>query len=299
MEKEKWTSSPERTAQLLQGTIDLHIHSGPAAFPRPYNDIEIAQMAKNAGMRAVVVKDHHMSTTARAYYARTTVPGVEVFGSVCLNEYEGGLNPYIIDSELRYGLKVVWLPTVSAVNHIKKFGGPSFPTRDIKFRIPAKGISLLDGDNLLKKELYPILELIAENDLILATGHISVDEVEKLVPEARRVGVKKIIITHINAPLIQPSLELQKTWAEQGNFLEYTYLPCTAMWYTISPREILRWIGEIGSDHIVLSTDLANYYTCSPAEGMRIFMEIFLTLGLPHREIETMVKHNPAKLLGI
>lgn len=307
-EDQKWEPSRERSAELLRGAIDLHIHSGPAPFPRPYDDIEIAQLARDAGMRAVVLKDHHMSTTARAYYAMKAVPGVTVCGSVCLNDYEGGLNPYIIDSELHYGLKVVWLPTVSAANHIGKFGGPTITGHNTLFRLKTEGINIIDTEGRLKKEMYAILELIAAADLLLATGHISEQEVTALLPEAFRVGVRKLVITHVNASIIEPSLETQKAWAEQGAFLEYVYVPFTAFWSAMpavvlrtSPtvREVFRWIREVGPNRIVLATDLPTFYTCNPPEGLRIFMATLLSLGLPLREVELMVKQNPAVLLGL
>ena len=38
---------------LLRGAIDLHCHSGPDLDPRSVNDIELAQLARAAGLRAV------------------------------------------------------------------------------------------------------------------------------------------------------------------------------------------------------------------------------------------------------
>ena len=51
--------------ELLKGAIDMHAHTAPALFPRPYDDAEVAEAAVKYGMRGFVLKDHDMSTTGR------------------------------------------------------------------------------------------------------------------------------------------------------------------------------------------------------------------------------------------
>jgi len=36
---------------LLEGSIDIHIHSAPDVYPRLLNDVELALSAKENGMR--------------------------------------------------------------------------------------------------------------------------------------------------------------------------------------------------------------------------------------------------------
>lgn len=50
----------------LCGAFDLHIHAAPDCFDRIGNDIEIAQQAKAAGMRAIAIKSVYESTVSRA-----------------------------------------------------------------------------------------------------------------------------------------------------------------------------------------------------------------------------------------
>ena len=52
-----------RVNRLMEGAIDVHIHSGPDAWAtRPLDDIEVAIQACDAGMAAVVYKCHSGST---------------------------------------------------------------------------------------------------------------------------------------------------------------------------------------------------------------------------------------------
>ena len=58
----------------LTGVIDFHCHSGPDALQRSVSDLEIARIAKRAGMRGLVFKNHFTSTAARAELVRHEVP---------------------------------------------------------------------------------------------------------------------------------------------------------------------------------------------------------------------------------
>jgi len=55
----------------------------------------------------------------------------------------------------------------------------------------------------------------------------------------------------------------------------------------------------IGAEHSIMSTDLGQSYNPPAPEGMRMFIATLLRKGLEAKEIEMMVKTNPAKLLGL
>jgi hypothetical protein len=102
--------------ELLEGAIDIHIHSAPDVYPRILNDVELALQAKDMGMQAIVVKNHFFPTEARAQLA-TDVTGFPVYGGIALNLSVGGLNHHAVESSLKMGAKIVWLPTL----HARKF----------------------------------------------------------------------------------------------------------------------------------------------------------------------------------
>jgi Family of unknown function (DUF6282) len=77
--------------ELMKGAIEIHVHPGPSLFPRSVNDRELAEQARNRGMRAVVLKAHEESTVSRAKIANDGVEGISIFGSIVLNMYVGGL----------------------------------------------------------------------------------------------------------------------------------------------------------------------------------------------------------------
>jgi hypothetical protein len=290
---------PGRGTDLLVGAIDLHIHTAPCLFQRPYDDDETAALAKEAGMRAVVVKDHHSPTALRAYYARKIVPDIEIFGGLALNSYQGGLNPFIVESEIKYGAKIVWMPTVTAANHLRVFGGPTFAGYESTFKVPVEGITALDDKGRLKPELDPILELIRDADVVLGTGHFSLEETEALVDRAVEIGVGKILLQHVNFELPNLGPDVQKRFVERGVMVEYSYLPLTPLWFTHPPKVLAQWLDEVGTENCVLVTDIGNMYNPTPPEGLRIFMESLMTEGVPESAIRTMVHENPARLLNL
>ncbi len=68
--------------ETLVGVIDFHCHSGPDSRPRSVTDIEIARLAKRAGMRGLVFKNHYTMTADRSALAMQVVGGIEIFGGM-------------------------------------------------------------------------------------------------------------------------------------------------------------------------------------------------------------------------
>jgi hypothetical protein len=107
---------------MLEGLVDLHVHTEPDVRLRSCNDLQLAREAKRIGARAVVIKSHHFVTADRAAIARAAVAGVSVYGGVTLNPSVGGLNPAAVEAAIKVGAKLVWLPTLFASNHRQKEG---------------------------------------------------------------------------------------------------------------------------------------------------------------------------------
>ena len=109
----RYCETPDDSAigKLLRGSIDTHLHFSPSPYVTwRQNALESAITARDAGLRAIVLKNHSYPTAALASLVSALVPGIEVFGGLCL-EYEcGGLNPYAVDAEARLGAKIVWMP---------------------------------------------------------------------------------------------------------------------------------------------------------------------------------------------
>ena len=61
----------------LIGAIDLHAHYGPDSYDRQWDAFEVAKLAKERGMRGVVIKNHWTESAGLAWLVRkygTQVP---------------------------------------------------------------------------------------------------------------------------------------------------------------------------------------------------------------------------------
>lgn len=290
----------------LAGAVDLHIHSTPDAFPRLLDDFEVVALAREAGMRAVVLKGHTTCTADRAQLARRVVPGIEVYGGIVLNDPVGGLNPSAVEAAIAMGAKVVWMPTMWAENHCRYIRRQSMAGyMAIGMRFPERGITVLaeDGETL-QPEVHQILKLVAEGDLVLAGGHLTAQEHRVLIREARAAGVAKIVVNH---PTYQPmdfSIEEQVELAEMGAYMEHCMLPLTPMWTRMSdrgwaPGDVARAIKAVGAERCLLSSDLGQKHNPPPTEGLRQLIQMMRESGITEDELHLMTRVNPAKLLGL
>lgn len=288
--------------ELLHGAIDLHQHAAPSLFERITDDLGLATEARLRGMRGILIKAHEQDTTGRAFLVRKQVPGVEVFGGIVLNWIAGGLNPHAVEASIKLGARMVWMPTLSARHHIEFFGGGHFG-RSMVARVPLRaarsGIGVLNEHGELTPETEEILGLIAEADICLSTGHLSPQEIRLLVRGAKRAGVRKILVTHPDLKLSGVSTEEQKALAAEGALLEKDLIAMMPVWQSMSLEEMAKSIREVGPPHCVLGTDFGQLHHPSPAEGLRIFIQMLLERGITADEIRTMVATNPGRLLGL
>jgi hypothetical protein len=56
---------------------------------------------------------------------------------------------------------------------------------------------------------------------------------------------------------------------------------------------------RVGAEKCVMSTDAGQFENPFPLEGMRLFIKNMFRCGVKEKEIEMMIKVNPAKLLGL
>ena len=268
----------------LTGVIDLHVHAGPDVRPRKLDAVALARAAKAAGMRALLLKSHHTITADLAQVVEGVVGGIRVFGGVTLNEPVGGLNPEAVRAAIALGAKEIFMPTHSAASQRRHDG-------------KAGGITILDDAGRLRNEVKPILALVAEADVILGTCHLSPDEILVLVREARRAGVRKVLVNHPELNSLAIPLAMQKAMASEGAFFERMHLHGNSA--TDLPG-LTAMTRAVGVERTVLVTDLgAAVYDVDPVQGMREFLQQMATQGFDQVEIDLMARQTPARLLGL
>ncbi len=286
--------------ELMRGAIDCHCHTAPAIFPRLIDDAELARIAVDYGMRAVVLKDHDMITTGRAYYVNRMIPGVQTIGTVILNRSIGGLNPDVVEAGLQYGAKFIFMPTNHAKWHQDFYGNSNYPGLVRPKQTPGEGVTVLDANGKLKPEVGRILDHIAAADVCLGTGHLSHEETFAVVDEAAKRGVSKILVTHGNWSLCKYTIEEQKRLMAKGAYIEYVVLTLLSPVFHEQPiTEFAEWINTFKGERLVLSSDLGQMYGPPHPEGIRMGIAGLLGAGVPYEYLEKMAKINPARLLNL
>ena len=278
----------------LAGVIDVHVHSLPDSEPWAMDGIEIAKLSKAMGMRGLVLKSHWESTAMLAYLARKEVPGLEVFGGICLSRAVGGINRAAVEEMVKvtggWG-RVVWMPTLDAENVRRKAGS------NLLFTSVSRRGELLP-------EVKEVLAVIARNKLVLATGHSSPEEDLLLVREGRRLGVEHMVVTHPMSSSVQMSIPQMQEAAKSGAFIEMVYVPTLTKASIhrkaqFSVGDVANTIRKVGPESVILSTDLGQVGFPPPPEGLAAYIAELRAQGITQRELDLMTKQNPARLLGL
>src|SRR6266550_2882967 len=271
---------------FLDGAADLHVHSSPDVDPRRFDDIDLAREAARAGMSALLIKSHQNSTVERASLVSKIVPEIQIFGGLVLNETVGGLNPAAVRLALRMGAKEIWMPTRSARNHRKVCGESD------------EGIQILDTAGQVLPVIDVILDLIAETDCILGTGHLSPRESVALICRARERGVRRILVTHPEWTGTYFPIELQRELAAGGAVsFERCFVSTTHRCGFTPMKTIADAITEVGIATTILSTDLGQPDTPPPVDGMLLYAEQLRSFGFSVDQLRRMAVVNPLGLL--
>ena len=276
-------------ARALAGATDIHVHSYPDDRPRSIDAIEVAQLARTRGMRAIVLKNHYESTAGLAYLVRKLVPNIEVFGGIDLNLTVGGINPVAVEHMTRvsggWG-RVVWMSTFDAENQV----------RYSKEKRPF--VSVARNGELLP-ETKQVIALIAKHGLVLATGHVAPQEALMLLGEGRRQGVQHMVVTHaINPPVLMSVSQMQEA-AKLGAFIEFVGGSLAGAEAETRMSRFADAIRKIGPQACLLSSDLGQQGNALPPDGFGAFLLAMGAKGFTEQEVDRMSKQNPARLLGL
>jgi hypothetical protein len=271
----------ERASIDLTGYIDPHVHAAPELVPRLLDDIALAELARAAGMAGVLIKSHTSLTADRASIASRVVPGIRVWGGIVLNRAVGGLDPAVVETALAYGAAEVWMPTHDAANHVRFHG------------LEGYGLTLEDAQGRVLDAIHEIVRLVAEHDAILGTGHLSVDEMCLIARLAREHGVRKVLVTHPEAPFVDMPVAVQRDLAAVGCKFERTWVFTTpALGRIVGPEQLMHDIKAVGVGSTVLATDMGQLGNPTPIEGFRAYVQACLDAGFSHTEVRHMGSDN-------
>ncbi len=292
-----------RIDKILQGAVDPHVHSGPSIAPRAIDHLDLVRELSEAGFAAVLTKDHDYAGVATAQLITKHYPELrtKIFSGIVLNNVVGGINPYAVEHTAAMGGKTVWMPTLAAENHLRWEKNASFahPASTSKMR-HATAVPVLDANKKVLDSVKEVLDVIAKNDMLLASGHLHVSETWIIFEEAQRRGVKRLAFTHPEE-IVGASLNDVKGIAAMGAFVEHSIcMFLEGSKFKVATGEDLRHhIEAAGIDQTVICSDLGQVGVFSPLEGFRRGVALCMDLGYSDDDIHKMVATNASRMLGL
>jgi hypothetical protein len=288
--KPKPSVDQKLTDPVLTGAIDLHAHFGPDSYDRQWDAFEVAKLAKERGMRGIVLKNHWTESAGLAWLVRKYgTQGIEVFGSVTLDTPVGGVNPmavrYMADVEGTWG-RIVWMPTHDSEH-------------EIDYNKETRARAIVSRNGKLIPEVFEVLDLIKERNLTLATGHLTPEEVLMVMAEAKRRGITRIIVTHplLGAQFTNMSLPQMQDAVKLGGAIEITAGALSRD--GAAKTRAIDVIKALGTQNVFVASDSGLVGTPNHPDAMAMAIKSLRAAGFSEPDLNRMFKETPARLVGL
>lgn len=281
--------------------IDMHVHADPD-YPANWwalDKIALVEQYRASGYQAVLFASNHWSTHTEAFLLSKQFPDIKVFGGLTFNFCLGEkISSFVVEKCLEdcagEHFKCVWLPTRDSEYDLRK-----------KNR---KGIAVVDEYGHVLPEVKNLMALCRENDLILATGHCGPDNAVLLAAEAKKIGLKKLVVTQSTLSPRKLSLEQAQACLAQGAFLEHvvlsrykgkghTQIPAHQHHEFVSEEEISKYI-LLAPEKQFVASDMNQLLNPNPILAMADFRKA-LKAYLSEKVMTKIFIDVPSSLLAI
>ena len=294
------------TIELLKGSVDNHIHCCPHINKRSTNIFEVIKKAEQLKMHAVGLMDNFSNTSGYASLVKKYLPKLKlkVFGGLIMEPPSGGVSYENAKISLNYsyfqndGAKFISFPT-HHTRHIAKLEKRKKNYIKNCFHVPDTGPT---------QETMKILELIAQKNIVMNTGHLSAKETINLVKYAKKIGVKKILIpsntfnltTIAKLKKFRPKFEFSYFFISKATDIPLTHVDGEKHKIQGTNEKLLKiLIKTAGPKNVILSSDCGVSILPKPHIGFSKFINHIQKLGFSKKEIEYMIKINPKKLFNL
>jgi hypothetical protein len=190
------------------------------------------------------------------------------------------------------------MPTVSAENHIAQLTGQgkTFPKTKRKMLDPIP-LSALDANGAVSDAAKACLDIIAQANIILAGGHLPARELHLLFDEAKRRGVRKMLVNHPTYLIGCTDTDI-RSLVGAGAYIEHSIcMFADGKSKKFDAGELAHLIDVAGVERTILSSDLGLLDNPRPVEGFRQIVRILLDLQFSATDIRTLISTNAAGLL--
>lgn len=247
--------------------VDFHVHTSPSLVPRHHDDTAIGDVLAGLGITTFVLKAHEGSTAERALVA-----GPGAVGSIVLNSPVGGANPDAVKVAAAFGARVTWMPTISSVAHQQARTSDELSVhRELDFRT----VPVTNGGRV-RPEWIDVFDEVAAADMVLAAGHLSMDETVEVFRAARRRGVQRLLVNHPLLPFLGWRSEHVDQLLELGAYIELGVLAdllvpdgsesATSRLASVYPASLLVFGSDLGhSDYPDVNPGIVDWLDATAA----------------------------------
>ncbi|RFU85712.1 hypothetical protein DY218_15970 [Streptomyces triticagri] len=274
--------------------FDVHVHAAPDVLARIGHDDQIAAGYAAAGYSGFVLKAHHESTVGRASaLARST--GLDVVGGITLNRAVGGINPAAVLSALSSGGRVVWFPTADA--HTQESAGlPRLGDLDERLDRSVLAVPpVLDEGQEAARNAEFVLDLIAEHDAVLCTGHVSGPECRWLLDRAQARGIRRFLLTHPSYTVPGMTPQEIAELAERGAYVEITAYQLFHQAGMTPAR--LADVARAAGERLVLASDAGQPDSPEPPAALAQLIDALAGEGLDRGLLRAAAADVPRQLV--
>lgn len=274
---------------MLNDIVDCHVHTAPSLMPRRHTDGEILTIARQVGVGTLVLKAHEGSTVERAL-----VQGDSAIGGIVLNSPVGGANPDAVSVAAALGGRIVWMPTVSAPAHVAARSSAELSVhRDVRFsEVPI----VIEGR--VRDEWHDVIDLAAKHDLVLASGHLNMDEAVAVFELAVARGVQRLLVNHPQLQFLEWRDEHLSRFRQLGARVEIGVVAdrlAQAGPVHASPTEY--FLARYPREFLVFGSDLGHETFPEYGSGIRDWIAELAT-KLDASGLEAVLIENGKELLG-
>jgi hypothetical protein len=272
--------------------FDLHVHAAPDIGPRIGDDLDVVRRYAAAGYAGCVLKGHYASTVGRAL-ATGRSTGLAVFGGLALNRHVGGVNPAAVTAELLQGARVIWMPTADAhtqrTANLPRLSDQRPALGDVVYAVPPVSWA---NEGATRQ----VVELIAEFDAVLATGHLSSAEVSWLLPVARAAGVRRVLLTHPSYTVPAMTAATARELSEGGALVEVTAYQLLHQ-PGMTDVDLAGFVREVGIERVVLASDAGQPDSPPPPEALAMLVDRLARQGLDPGALRAAASETPQRLV--
>jgi hypothetical protein len=246
----------------MPGIIDFHVHSAPSVVPRHSLDPATQATLDSLGVEVFVLKAHEGSTAERG-----GLLGPGVIGGVVLNSPVGGANPDAVEVAARLGARIVWLPTSSSLAH--RAQAPGARGHEVHDHFQFAPVPVV-SDGRLRDEWFDVIDVIVQFDMVLASGHVPMDETITAFSEAHRLGARRFLVNHPLLPYLGWSADSADAFRGLDAHLEIGVLA------DIAAGSVLEGTGKLAREYpselFVFGSDLGFVGYPDYASGYRSWL---------------------------